>query len=211
MNIATEFYEANKPQSAKADSPLIRGKVEEQFPLGKGVPRRGGGFPIPQDILNSKYIIKSNSKLAPRAHSMSRNMTKPEQILWFKILSKKQLLGYKFTKQKQVFNYILDFYCSKLLLAIEVDGDTHASQVEYDSQRTTFLNSMNIKVIRVNNVDICNNLPGIYDYLSSQIKNLEKEEPQSAKADSPLIRGKVEEQFPLGKGVPRRGGGFPAN
>lgn len=191
----------NKPQSATAASPLKRGNMEHhytKFPLKKGVPQSGGGsFPltdrvspqsgrgslheiaqeygdstIPIDILNSKYILKANTKLTPRANYMSRNMTKAEQILWFNILAKRQLLGYKFTKQKQVFSYILDFYCSALLLAIEVDGESHSTKQEYDQTRTKFLNSLNIKVIRIANDQIYNSLEGVHTFLMAQVRKI---------------------------------------
>ena len=146
----------------------ISQEVRGSLPLTKGSNRRFGGS-LPPDILNSKYIIKANTKLTPRANYMSRNMTKAEQILWFNILAKRQLLGYKFTKQKQVFNYILDFYCSALLLAIEVDGESHSTKQEYDQTRTKFLNSLNIKVIRITNDQIYNNLEGVYTFLMTEI------------------------------------------
>ena len=172
------------------DSPLERGKGElctklplesgkekqcTKLPLEKGSNRRFGGYNTNlSEILNSKYIIKANAKLTPRAKYMSRNMTKAEQILWFNLLAKRQLLGYRFTKQKQVFNYILDFYCSELLLAIEVDGDSHSIKQEYDQARTKFLNSINIKVIRTTNDEIYKNLEGVYTFLKSEIVQIKK-------------------------------------
>ena len=100
-------------------------------------------------------------------------MTKSEQLIWFNILSKRQLSGYKFAKQKQIINYIADFYCSELLLVIEVDGESHFTpqQILYDEVRTQFLNSINIKVIRISNHDIQNNLEGARAYLLEQIKS----------------------------------------
>ena len=100
-------------------------------------------------------------------------MTKSEQLIWFNILSKRQLSGYKFAKQKQIINYIADFYCSELLLVIEVDGESHFTpqQILYDEARTQFLNSLNIKVIRMSNHDIQNNLEGARAYLLEQIKS----------------------------------------
>lgn len=51
-------------------------------------------------------------------------------------------------------SYILDFYCSELLLAIEVDGDIHTPIQEYDQDRTKCLNSIEMKVVRINNNEI---------------------------------------------------------
>lgn len=118
-----------------------------------------------------KKIIYANLRLKDRSHQMSRQMTKSEQIIWFNVLSKRQLCGYKFTKQKIIFNYILDFYCSELLLGVEIDGQSHDSQLEYDNERTKFLNSTGIKVIRITNDNVKNNLTGVKKYLEEIISN----------------------------------------
>jgi very-short-patch-repair endonuclease len=123
------------------------------------------------EILNSKLIVKANLKLKDRAKSMSKQMTKSEQILWFNILSKKQLEGFKFIKQKQVFNYIVDFYCSELLLVIEVDGSSHNVRIEYDKQRDRFLRGCGLEVIRISNGDVEKNLEGVYLYLMKVVKD----------------------------------------
>ena len=162
--------------SLKKPSPFLREYrcnrggllVEEQDSLSN----RGG-------LLVTRFcpIIPANLKLKPRANKFSRNMTKSEQLIWFNILSKRQLSDYKFTKQKQVSSYILDFYCSELLLAVEVDGASHStpSQILYDQIRTKFLNSLNITVVRLTNHDIQNNLAGVRAYLLREVlsqKNL---------------------------------------
>ena len=120
-------------------------------------------------IINSNYILKANTRLTDRAKTMSQQMTRPEQLLWFNVLQKRQLAGYKFIRQKQVFNYILDFYCSELLLAIEVDGTSHDRQMNYDQQRTSFLNTLHIKVIRISNDDVIKNLVGVRELLLREV------------------------------------------
>jgi very-short-patch-repair endonuclease len=106
------------------------------------------------EILCSNATIRYNPKIKPRANEMSRQMTKCEQLLWFNILSKKQLAGFKFIKQKQVFNFIVDFYCSELLLVIEVDGQSHNDRLEYDKQRDDFLRSCGLEILRISNDDV---------------------------------------------------------
>ena len=96
-------------------------------------------------------------------------MTEAECHIWFNLLSKKQLLGYKFTKQKIIFNYILDFYCSELLLAIEIDGLGHNQKLDYDKTRDDFLKSIGITIIRIKNHDVLNNLDGVKAFLENQI------------------------------------------
>ncbi len=102
-------------------------------------------------------------------------MNAPEANLWYNILRNRELLNYKFLRQKPILNYILDFYCSKLLLGIEIDGKSHNEQTNYDKQRSENLNKIGIKIIRYSNYDVMNNLDGIYFDLIKQMKIREKE------------------------------------
>ncbi len=102
-------------------------------------------------------------------------MTYAEATLWHNLLRNKQLMNYKFLKQKPILNYILDFYCSKLLLGIEIDGESHNKQIEYDKQRTENINKTGIKIIRYSNHDVMDNLEEVYEDLKKQVKIREKE------------------------------------
>lgn len=66
-----------------------------------------------------------NKNLQAYANQLRKNMTKGEACLWKYALSKKQMKGYQFRRQRPVLNYIADFMCRELLLIIEVDGITH--------------------------------------------------------------------------------------
>ncbi len=84
-------------------------------------------------------------------------MTKQERKLWFDFLKD---LPVKIYKQKLVGNYILDFYCDKYKIAIELDGNQHCDNIESikkDEERTKYLNSIGIRVIRYSNYDINDN------------------------------------------------------
>lgn len=83
------------------------------------------------------------------------NPTEAEYIMWRFLRRNKY--GCKFTRQKPIFRFILDFYCSKLLLAIEIDGDSHNLKKNYDKERDLYLKSVNIKTIRFTNEEILNN------------------------------------------------------
>jgi very-short-patch-repair endonuclease len=63
----------------------------------------------------------------------------------------------------------VDFYCADLQLVIEIDGDRHAETVEYDAERTSFLGSLELRVIRFSNDDVLRNIDGVYDELSKTI------------------------------------------
>ena len=59
-------------------------------------------------------------------------------------------------------------------MGIEIDGESHSSQLEYDKERTKFLNSINIKIIRIANDDVKNNLLGVKQYLEEIIKKYDE-------------------------------------
>lgn len=63
-------------------------------------------------------------------------MNAPERKFWFDILKQSSCSEYKFTKQKPLLDYIVDFYCAELSLVIEIDGESHVTQIEYDELRT---------------------------------------------------------------------------
>lgn len=86
--------------------------------------------------------LHANHKLIDRSQTMSRSMTKAEQLLWFNVLSQRKLCRYKFIKQKIVGHYILGFYCSELLLAIEADGESHTERCDYDSERDEYMKNL---------------------------------------------------------------------
>jgi len=105
------------------------------------------------------------------AAKINRNkMTKSESKIWYEFL-KNRPMNYKFTRQKPLDRFILDFYCSELLLVIEIDGGYHIKKQEQDSKRDKFLNCLNIKTIRFKNEEILNNLETVK---SEIIKNIQE-------------------------------------
>lgn len=95
-----------------------------------------------------------NPKLKEYARQLRNNSTLSEVLLW-KFLKGKQMMGYDFHRQKPVDNYILDFYCSKLLLAIEIDGASHIAKYEKDLNRDEhLLNKYGIKTLRFTDIDV---------------------------------------------------------
>lgn len=90
------------------------------------------------------------------AKSLRNNMTTPEKILWRKLKCKN--LGVKFRRQSIILGYIVDFYCPKLKLVIEIDGDSHLNKQQYDKTREEHMLVKNIKTIRFSNNMILNNL-----------------------------------------------------
>jgi very-short-patch-repair endonuclease len=88
------------------------------------------------------------------------------------VLRKKQT-GYKFSRQKPLWSFIADFYCSELLLVIELDWNSHNDKYVEDKQRTDTINDLWIIVIRYTNADMLNNIEWIKSDLKQKIKSRE--------------------------------------
>jgi very-short-patch-repair endonuclease len=103
-----------------------------------------------------------------------------EKIFWYK-LRNRAFAGLKFRRQYSISKYIVDFYCPKIKLAVEIDGATHSTDKEmnYDRQRQKYIESLNIKVIRYTNTEIKENLSGVMDnlYFKTRSFSLPEREP----------------------------------
>ena len=122
-----------------------------------------------------KDFLPFRKDLKEKARDNRKNMNRPEAKLWYEVLSKRKFLGYRFLRQKPVKNYIIDFFCSELKLGIEVDGESHIEQKEYDKMRTLNLNNIGLKLIRYSNADIMCNLEGVYLDLKKKVKERAEE------------------------------------
>jgi len=99
--------------------------------------------------MKKRKIIPYNPKLKELAKQLRNNLTKAEIILWLK-LKGKQMYGYDFHRQKPIDNFIVDFFCNELMLAIEVDGYSHELIEVYnkDLKKDAKLNKLEITVLR---------------------------------------------------------------
>lgn len=115
----------------------------------------------------------------PYLKSIRRNLRQQEisaeRVLWSKIRNKQQ--KYKFRRQYSVGKYVLDFYCPKVKLGIEVDGMTHSTktEIEKDIEKENFINRFGIKIIRFINFDIYNEIDGVLTEINYQCKKREEE------------------------------------
>lgn len=115
-----------------------------------------------------------NRENIPLAKVLRKNMTPWERKLWYDFLRN---LSVRFQRQKAIGNYIVDFYCAKLSLVIELDGGEHYTeeQIKKDALRTKKLESMNLKIMRISNLDIDENFEGVCEYINEIMLSL----PQS--------------------------------
>ncbi len=130
--------------------------------------------------LENVSYIKYLSGNVIKARELRNNQTIAEKKLWEELLSNRKMLNFKFLRQKPILEYIVDFYCSKLLLVIEVDGEIHNSKdnIEYDNLRTDILQSIGIKVVRFSNNQIMKNIDHvkvkIEEEIQSRLNHLQK-------------------------------------
>ena len=112
-----------------------------------------------------------NKENIPLAKTLRKNMTPWERKLWYLCLRNYPI---RFQRQKAIGNYIVDFYCAKAKLVVELDGGGHysAEQLQKDSFRTKELESMDLTVLRICNLDIDRNFSGVCEYIDAAVKNL---------------------------------------
>src|SRR3954471_18193836 len=103
--------------------------------------------------MRERRLVPYQLRLKTPSRALRRDPTPAERKLWFEFLRD---LPQKFTRQKPLGSYIADFYCSRLRLVIEVDGDSHftAEGEGSDARRTAALQAHNLRVIRFTNVEV---------------------------------------------------------
>lgn len=113
-----------------------------------------------------KSYNKENIKLA---RALRKNMTPWERKLWYEFLRSYPV---RFQMQKAIGEYIVDFYCAKAGLVIELDGGGHfdEKQKSADTLRTSDLKKMNLKVIRFSSLDIDDNFYGVCEKIDELVK-----------------------------------------
>ena len=119
-------------------------------------------------INESKHNLGASFNIKQKSRELRKTMTETEKILWSK-LRKKQQNGMYFRRQHPYNIYILDFYCFQANLVIEVDGPIHDMTIEYDSERTRFLESSGLKVLRFTNEDIESRIDWVLELINGYL------------------------------------------
>lgn len=109
---------------------------------------------------NNNRIRGTTPEIEQAARKLGNNLTPAEAYLW-SALRNKQLEGLRFRCQHPVGNFILDFYYPSCKLVVEVDGEIHAHQNEYDDARTAKLAEYGCKLLRFRNEQVMNDLPKV--------------------------------------------------
>jgi very-short-patch-repair endonuclease len=117
-------------------------------------------------------IIPYNPRLKNLARELRKNSTLAEIFLWQNIKGK--CYGHEFHRQVPIGDYIVDFYCHELHLAIEIDGNTHDYNFEKDDVRQKNLESMGVTIIRFNDKDVKKNMTDVLRALEFVISEIEE-------------------------------------
>ena len=108
-------------------------------------------------IHNLRGSVRYLSELTDLSKKNRNNPTEAEKKIWDEVL-KKDKTGFRFLRQKPIYRFILDFYCSELSLAIEIDGECHQKRKGYDESRDKFLHQIGIETIRFTNDEVINHI-----------------------------------------------------
>ena len=131
-----------------------------------------------QIAMKKSKIIPYNPKLKEFARQLRNNSTETEIYLWLK-LKGKQMYGYDFHRQKPIDNFIVDFFCNKLMLAIEVDGYSHEFLEVYNKDiiKEKRLNELGIHVLRFSDYQVLKDMENVLLAIEYFIFEFEKTHP----------------------------------
>ena len=109
-----------------------------------------------------------------RRKDLRKKSAKAEKSLW-EYLRNRKLAGFKFKRQYSVDAFIIDFYCPKVKLGVELDGEVHFTDEakEYDENRTGFLSDFGIEIIRFKNDEVFNSVEMVLNRIKQKLKNID--------------------------------------
>jgi len=115
-------------------------------------------------------MLPYNENLKQIPRRLRGNMTDAERHLWAKIRMR-QLNGCQFYRQKPIGDYIVDFFCPRAKLVIEIDGSHHlvGETIEYDRIRDDYLSSLGLRVLRFTNADVLTCIEGVVESIENEI------------------------------------------
>ena len=122
--------------------------------------------------MKPNYLF-NNPQLKTLRQKLRNNIPIAEIILWSE-LQGRRLNGLKFRRQYGIGRYVVDFYCHKLKLVIEVDGSSHCTSKaeKYDKRRQEYIEKKGIKVVRCNNNDVYTNLDGVIEDIVCEVEKI---------------------------------------
>jgi very-short-patch-repair endonuclease len=128
----------------------------------------------PAEARTSQMYLQYLDQLKQVSKVNRKNPTPAEKIFWDLVIGRDKL-KYRFLRQKPIGRCIIDFYCSVLLLDIEIDGDSHDFKKGWDEARDEYLEIRGIKTIRYKNNEVLNDTDEVILDLKEKIQQREKE------------------------------------
>jgi very-short-patch-repair endonuclease len=119
--------------------------------------------------LDKTMYFRAKPGTLETARNLRKRMTNSEILLWER-LKGKQILGIKFRSQHPIDIFIADFYCHKARLVIELDGEIHEGQSDYDDGREAEIEKYDIKVIRFTNEEVFNDIDNVVNKIIAVVK-----------------------------------------
>ena len=125
------------------------------------------------DLANNNNLWHYNKALKTFANTNRKNMTKAEACIWKYLLSRKQMMGFQFRRQRPVLNYIADFMCKEIMLIIEIDGITHKWDeiAEKDIFRQKELEAIGFTVLRFRDEEVLNDMTNVNRTITAYIED----------------------------------------
>ena len=120
--------------------------------------------------------MERNMDLTKRAQALRKTQTKEEAHLWYQFLCRYPL---RFHRQYVIGNYIVDFYCHKAKLVVELDGSQHyeLEEMRYDRSRTNDLQSQGLEVVRFSNLDVMRRFREVCEAIDMKVKERTAQKP----------------------------------
>ena len=117
-------------------------------------------------------MLPFNNKLKPIARGLRSNMTDAELLIWSRV-RRKQLCDLQFYRQKNIGDYIVDFYCPRGKLILEVDGGQHyeIDRMKKDQERDRYLQQLGFSVLRFSDIDVLKNIDGVVERIQEHLKS----------------------------------------
>ncbi len=131
--------------------------------------------------------VSGTNEAFQRARQFRRELTKPERLLWWALKADKT--GFHFRRQHAAGPYVLDFYCDRARLCVEVDGPSHELTTAHDEARDRYLARWGIKTLRVPAQDVLTNLQGVVDLVTETASARPLRQPRIRSAAAPSPKG----------------------
>jgi very-short-patch-repair endonuclease len=124
-------------------------------------------------VIERNMFYGAGKNIFARAYELRNNMTDAENALW-EVLKRKDIYNVRFKRQHPIDIFIVDFYCHKCKLAIEVDGDIHLEKevIDYDDGRAHDIEKFGVKILRFTNNEVLENIESVKQCILNEVNKL---------------------------------------